>query len=138
MNILHAHTDPNLLTRLKEMLGGANRADIGVGYVFMSGFETVADELSQLNKTRILIGHTNRPTLEAVVKGNDRGHFHPWHSKRRRSSARPGIHNDCRVGSDATGPSRDQDHRAMEVCQTAVQKHLHITKPMPGGQLTWH
>ena len=37
MNILHAHTDPNLLQRFKEMLGGSARADIAVGFFFISG-----------------------------------------------------------------------------------------------------
>ena len=69
MNILHASTDPDLLTRLKEMLGSADRADIAVGYFFMSGFEAVAGELSRLNRTRILVGRTDRPTLEAVAAG---------------------------------------------------------------------
>ena len=69
MNILHAHTDPDLLTRLKEMLGSAARADIAVGYFFMSGFAAVADNLARLNKTRILVGRTDRPTLEAVAAG---------------------------------------------------------------------
>jgi len=45
MNILHATTDPDLLTRLKEMLDSSARADIAVGYFFMSGFEAVADVL---------------------------------------------------------------------------------------------
>ena len=69
MNILHASTAPDLLTRLKEMLGSANRADIAVGYFFMSGFGAVSDELLRLNKTRILVGRTDRPTLEAVAAG---------------------------------------------------------------------
>ena len=42
-NILHATTDPDLLTRLREMLDSSARADIAVGYFFMSGFEAVAD-----------------------------------------------------------------------------------------------
>lgn len=69
MNILHATTDPDLLTRLKQMLGSANRADIAVGYFFVSGFGAVADELSQLGKVRILVGRTDRQTLEAVALG---------------------------------------------------------------------
>ena len=39
MNILHATTEPSLLQRLKEMLGSSARADIAVGYFFISGFE---------------------------------------------------------------------------------------------------
>ena len=69
MNILHATTDPDLLTRLKQMLGSANRADIAVGYFFVSGFGAVADELSRLGKVRILVGRTDRRTLESVALG---------------------------------------------------------------------
>ena len=60
MDILHAHTDPDLLTRLKEMLGSANRADIAVGYFFMSGFEAVAGELSSLEQDPYP-GRSHRP-----------------------------------------------------------------------------
>lgn len=69
MNILHSTTDPDLLTRLKQMLDSANRADIAVGYFFVSGFGAVADELSRLGKVRILVGRTDRETLEAVALG---------------------------------------------------------------------
>ena len=69
VNILHATTDPDLLTRLKQMLESAGRADIAVGYFFMSGFSEVADDLSQLGKVRILVGRTDRQTLEAVAAG---------------------------------------------------------------------
>ena len=69
MNILHSTTNPDLLTRLKEMLGSANRADIAVGYFFVSGFGAVADELARLGKIRILVGRTDRETLEAVALG---------------------------------------------------------------------
>ena len=69
MNILHATTDPTLLQRLKQMLGSAARADIAVGYLFVSGFNAVADELAALDKVRILVGRTDRPTLEEVARG---------------------------------------------------------------------
>ena len=68
-NILHATTDPALLTRLKQMLGSATRADIAVGYFFVSGFSAVADELARLGKIRILVGRTDRETLEAIALG---------------------------------------------------------------------
>ena len=68
-NILHATTDPDLLTRLREMLDSSARADIAVGYFFMSGFEAVADSLARLDKVRILVGRTDRPTLESVALG---------------------------------------------------------------------
>ena len=69
MTILHAGTDLDLLTRLREMLGSAARADIAVGYFFVSGFAQVADKISRLRKTRILVGRTDRPSLEAVASG---------------------------------------------------------------------
>ena len=68
-NILHATTDPTLLTRLKEMLGSSARADIAVGYFFISGFEAVADDLARLGKVRILVGRTDRQVLEEVAVG---------------------------------------------------------------------
>ena len=73
MTILHATTDPDLLTRLKEMLDSAARADIAVGYFFISGFSQVSEELMRLKKTRILVGRTDRPTLEAVAAGLNQG-----------------------------------------------------------------
>ena len=69
MNILHASTDPTLLARLKEMLASSSRADIAVGYFFMSGFERVADDLAGVEKVRILVGRTDRQVLEQVALG---------------------------------------------------------------------
>ena len=69
MNILHSTTDPTLLARLKEMLGSSARADIAVGYFFISGFKAVADDLAQLDKVRILVGRTDRQVLEEVALG---------------------------------------------------------------------
>ena len=69
MNILHATTDPDLLTRLKEMLASSDRADIAVGYFFISGFEAVADDLAHLDRVRILVGRTDRQALEEVALG---------------------------------------------------------------------
>ena len=69
MNILHAGTEPDLLTRLREMLRSADRADIAVGYFFVSGFGTVADDIARLKKTRVLVGRVDRPTLESAAAG---------------------------------------------------------------------
>jgi len=69
MNILHASTDPTLLERLKQMLGSSVRADIAVGYLFVSGFNAVADEIVALEGVRILVGRTDRQTLEEVARG---------------------------------------------------------------------
>ncbi len=69
MTVYHAKTNPDLLTRLRQMLGSSARADIAVGYFFMSGFAEVVDDLARLNKTRILVGRADQPTLEAVAAG---------------------------------------------------------------------
>ncbi len=69
MNILHAHTDPSMLTRLRDMLRSAARADIAVGYFFVSGFAQAADDFAHLRKTRALVGQADRPTLEAIAAG---------------------------------------------------------------------
>lgn len=69
MNILHAQTDPAFLDRFRQMLGSAARADIAVGYLFISGFNAVADELAGLEKVRILVGRTGRSMLEEIARG---------------------------------------------------------------------
>jgi hypothetical protein len=69
MNILHANTEPTLLQRYKEMLGGSARADIAVGFFFISGFEAVADNMSLLKKIRILVGRADKKVLEEVALG---------------------------------------------------------------------
>lgn len=69
MNILHATTDPTLLVRLKQMLGSSVRADIAVGYFFINGFDTVADEVAKQENVRILVGRTDRHVLEEVAAG---------------------------------------------------------------------
>ena len=69
MNILHAATDPDFLSRFKQMLAGSKRADMAVGYFFISGFDAVADELGRLDKVRVLVGRTDRQVLEEVAIG---------------------------------------------------------------------
>ena len=69
MTVYHAKTNPDLLTLLRQMLSSSTRADIAVGYFFMSGFAEVVDDLARLNKTRILVGRADQPTLEAVAAG---------------------------------------------------------------------
>ena len=69
MDILHSTTDPTLLVRLKEMLGSSARADIAVGYFFISGFGAVAKDLARQDKVRILVGRTDRQVLEEVALG---------------------------------------------------------------------
>lgn len=68
-NILTSTSEPPLLDRLKQMLAHSERADIAVGYLFMSGFHTLAEELEQQQTIRILVGRTDRPTLDAVAAG---------------------------------------------------------------------
>ncbi len=68
-NILHATTEPALLERLKEMFGSSARADIAVGFFFISGFEAVADDLARLDRVRILVGRTDRNVFEEVAAG---------------------------------------------------------------------
>src|SRR4051812_29263161 len=58
-----------MLERLKQMLAASHRADIAVGYLFVSGFHALAEELGRLEKVRILVGRTDRQTLEEVARG---------------------------------------------------------------------
>lgn len=69
MNILHASTDPTFLERFKKMLKDSGRADIAVGYLFVSGFNAVAEELARLDAVRVLVGRTDRQTVEEVARG---------------------------------------------------------------------
>ena len=59
MTVYRAKTDPDLLTRLRQMPGGSARADIAVGYFSMSGLAEVVDDLVRLNKTRVLVGRAD-------------------------------------------------------------------------------
>ena len=58
-----------MLTRLKDMLASSARADIAVGYFFMSGFQQVAEDVAGLDKVRILVGRTDREVLDQVALG---------------------------------------------------------------------
>jgi len=69
VNILHARTDPSMLDRLKSMLASSDRADIAVGYLFISGFNAVSEELGKLERVRLLVGRTDRATLDEVASG---------------------------------------------------------------------
>jgi len=69
MNILHANTDSTLIQRFREMLAGSARADIAVGFFFISGFEAVAEDLSRIDKTRILVGRADRKVLGKIALG---------------------------------------------------------------------
>lgn len=68
-NILTATTEPSLLARFREMLRSSERVDIAVGYLFLSGFTEVIDEFERLDAVRVLVGRTDRPTLEALATG---------------------------------------------------------------------
>ena len=51
------------------MLDSSARADIAVGYFFMSGFEAVSESLAGLRRVRILVGRTDKQVLEEVASG---------------------------------------------------------------------
>ena len=68
-NILHSTTDPAFLQRLKSMFGSSARADIAVGYFFISGFDAIASDLDRLEGVRILVGRTDRQVFEEVALG---------------------------------------------------------------------
>ena len=141
MTILHANTDPDLLTRLRQMLGSAARADIAVGYFFMSGFGKVADELAQLSKTRILVGRADQPTLEAVAAG-----LHQADALRSQLEADTMIQRSQReeIASDAVDgvvqgvaamPQTDESQKAVEKLRQLVASGLIEVRAYPRGFL---
>ena len=137
MTILHATTDPDLLTRLKEMLGSAARADIAVGYFFISGFSAVSEELMRLKKTRILVGRTDRPTLEAVAASLNQtrpiqAHLDSIHTIPRRQ--RQQAADEARTAiSDSVGamPQTDESEAALNKLQGLVKSGLLEVRTYP-------
>lgn len=67
MNIIQATSDPTFTADFKAILTEAKSADIAVGYFFMSGFATVAHELSGVAKIRILVGRADQALLDDVA-----------------------------------------------------------------------
>lgn len=66
-DIFHASTDPTFQQRLSKMLDSSARADIAVGYFFMSGFGAIADPLSTVGKIRLLVGRADQQVVEQVA-----------------------------------------------------------------------
>ena len=66
-NILNSETTPTFTQRLSQMLEASSRADIAVGYFFLSGFDAVAEPLSQVKRIRILVGRTDKHVFEEVA-----------------------------------------------------------------------
>jgi len=51
------------------MLKHSHAADMAVGYLFISGFGAVAEELGKLDQVRVLVGRTDRATLDEIAAG---------------------------------------------------------------------
>ena len=141
MTIYHAKTDPDLLTRLRQMLASSARADIAVGYFFMSGFAEVMDDLSRLNKTRILVGRADRPTLEAVAAGLRQAdalwaQLDAEHtvSRRQRQEAAAGTVSEIAQGVAAM-PQTDASQDAVERLRQLVASGLLEVRAYPRGFL---
>lgn len=68
-NILHATSSPSFSERLSQMLRYSARADIAVGYFFISGFDAIAESLAPVGRIRILVGRTDQHVIEEVAAG---------------------------------------------------------------------
>ena len=141
MTILHANTDPDLLTRLRQMLGSAARADIAVGYFFMSGFGEVADDLAKLNKTRILVGRADQPTLEAVAAGLHQADALRSHLEAERTVQRSQRDEIAREATSGIGqgiaamPQTDANQAAVEKLRQLVASGFLEVRAYPRGFL---
>ena len=69
MDIIHSSTDPTALARLQQTRESSARADMALGYFFISGFEQLAEKPFGLEQVRILVGRANRQVLEEVAAG---------------------------------------------------------------------
>ncbi len=59
-----------LIEHVNLILDSSERARFAVGYFFLSGFTSIAEELQQLTELRLLIGNTStRETIEQLAEG---------------------------------------------------------------------
>ena len=59
-----------LVDHINSILGSTDSARFAVGYFFLSGLTSIADNLKDVKKLRLLIGNTtNRETLEQIAEG---------------------------------------------------------------------
>ncbi len=62
-----------LVEHINLILDSTEKARFAVGYFFLSGFQSIAEELKDVNELHLLIGNTtNRQTLEQLVEGHQR------------------------------------------------------------------
>ena len=62
-----------LVEHINLLLDSTEKARFAVGYFFLSGFQSIVDELQGVNELRLLIGNTtNRDTLEQLAEGHRR------------------------------------------------------------------
>ncbi|MGH7964373.1 MAG: phospholipase D-like domain-containing protein, partial [Candidatus Binatia bacterium] len=59
-----------LVDHINRVLASTEMARFAVGYLFLSGLESIAERLARVKELRLLIGNTtNRETLEQLVEG---------------------------------------------------------------------
>ncbi len=62
-----------LVEHINLILDSTEKARFAVGYFFLSGFQSIAEELKDVKELCLLIGNaTNRETLEQLVEGHQR------------------------------------------------------------------
>ncbi len=62
--------DDKLVDHIRQILPGCQAAKFAVGYFFLSGLEAVADQLTNVQELRLLIGNTSsRRTIEQIAEG---------------------------------------------------------------------
>ena len=58
-----------LADEIQERLSGADAVKFATGYLYLSGFYEIADQLGDLEEAKILVGDTlNRQTIEALAQ----------------------------------------------------------------------
>ena len=62
-----------LVEHINLLLDSTEKARFAVGYFFLSGFQSIVEELQGVNELRLLIGNTtNRETLDQLAEGHRR------------------------------------------------------------------
>lgn len=63
----------SLAEHIGQLLANSQRAKFALGYFFLSGFESIADRLQEIEELHLLIGNTStRETIEQLVEGYNR------------------------------------------------------------------
>jgi len=114
-----------LVDHIRQILSSSQVAKFAVGYFFLSGLEAVAEQLTNVQELRLLIGNTsNRETIEQIAEGyrrleQVRHAAEALAYPKRTAMALAAEHTAANVGQ--TAALMDQTDEAQELVSTLVR-----------------